>query len=105
MFSFWGYFSLNPETLFKSLLAKDYETLIKYLKDKKYEVKDLYPISNDMVLLSYREADNLCSILPHQNIVIAAFTTAMVCVNLYNKMEQLDYDQLLYTGNFFMLNH
>ena len=77
---------------------KDYETLIRYLKDQKYEVQDMCPVSEEMVLLSYREADKLCSILPHQNIVIAAFTTAMARVHLYNQMQKLDYEQLLYTG-------
>ena len=86
------------EDICQSVLVKDYETLIKYIKNPRYEVKDLFRVSDDMLMINYREVKELCKILPHQNIVIAAFTTAQARVHLYEKMETLHYNQLLYTG-------
>ena len=71
---------------------------MQYFNNSQLEVTDLFAVSSEMVMLSYREKSKLCAIQKHQNIVIAAFATAHARLHLYNVMEKLDASHILYTG-------
>ena len=84
----------------KTVIVNNYEELMNYFNDGSLEIMDLFPISSKMLLLTYRELMDLCPIQKQQNVVIAAFTTSLARLHLYNEMEKLHPMQLLYTGNF-----
>lgn len=86
--SFWGKFG-QRDNLGKTVLVRTKEELYQIICDEANEVTKLYPVSEELLYVHYRQKDEHIVGSPNTNVVIAAFTTAQARLKLYSYLEQL----------------
>ncbi|XP_018370144.1 PREDICTED: uncharacterized protein LOC108765796 [Trachymyrmex cornetzi] len=95
--SFWGKFC-QRSNLPNTEIVKSYQRLMTLLTSPEHEVTDILPVNNEVIYeyVSWRLREEAVASSPMTNVVIAANTTALARLKLYDYLEKLDKRVLYY---------
>ncbi|XP_018370161.1 PREDICTED: uncharacterized protein LOC108765813, partial [Trachymyrmex cornetzi] len=92
--SFWGKFGQRTN-LPNTEIVKSYQRLMTLLTSPEHEITDILPVNNEVIYVSWRLREEAVASSPMTNVVIAANTTALARLKLYDYLEKL-YKRVLY---------
>lgn len=78
----WGKFA-QRDNLRKTVVIKSRDELLKYLRDPQIDIGSILPVNENNLYLSYVHIDECIEQGTNTNVVIAAYTTAYACLELY----------------------
>lgn len=86
----------------QATLVRNYKELVRLMTDPNIQVQDVIPVHTKMVLVTHRHFDTVAPVSPNLSLVISAITTSHARLKLYNYLEQLPSESILYfdTGKF-----
>lgn len=93
--SVWGRLG-QKEDRPQTVITKDPSVFFDICTDNAKEVNTIIPINHDSVVINYNNKDEAAVPLDTVNVIIAAYTTTHARLKLYNYIEQLTKDRLLY---------
>ncbi|KYN27475.1 hypothetical protein ALC57_03138, partial [Trachymyrmex cornetzi] len=93
--SFWGKFGQRTN-LPNTEIVKSYQRLMTLLTSPEHEITDILPVNNEVIFVSWRLREEAVASSPMTNVVIAANTTALARLKLYDYLEKLDKRVLYY---------
>jgi hypothetical protein len=93
--SFWGKFGQKPN-MTKTVITGDTATYFKMLSDISLNIKDINFIGEEKVAISYTIEEEFLQPSRITNVVIAAMTTSHARLRLYDALENIGADRLLY---------
>ncbi len=94
--SFWGRFGMQSNKLITELL-KTTEAYLKLVTNKNKEVREMIPVSDEMLMAGYSYADGVAPITGNLSLTIALFTTCWARLHLYDEaLSKLAPWQILY---------
>ncbi|XP_018371345.1 PREDICTED: uncharacterized protein LOC108766509 [Trachymyrmex cornetzi] len=93
--SFWGKFG-QQSNLPHTEIVKNYQRLAALLTSPEHEITDILPVNDEVIYVSGRLREEAVVASPQTNVVIAAFTTALARLKLYEHLELLNRRVLYY---------
>ncbi|KYN23135.1 hypothetical protein ALC57_04438 [Trachymyrmex cornetzi] len=93
--SFWGKFG-QRSNLPNTEIVKNYQRLAALLTSPEHEITDILPVNDEVIYVSWRLRKEAVVASPQTNVVIAAFTTALARLKLYEHLELLNRRVLYY---------
>lgn len=101
--SLWGRLGMRQDKI-KKVFVKSANHLLHLMTNPSFEVNSFIALSDDSLLVSYKYRNECFEINPKVNVVVAAYTTALARLHLYNYLDELqdrclyyDTDSVIYT--------
>lgn len=101
--SLWGRLGMRQDKV-KKVFVKSANHLLHLMTNPSLEVNSFVGLSDDSLLVSYKYRNECFELNPKVNVVLAAYTTALARVHLYDYLEKLqtrclyyDTDSVIYT--------
>ncbi|XP_018360602.1 PREDICTED: uncharacterized protein LOC108759595 [Trachymyrmex cornetzi] len=96
--SFWGKFG-QRSNLPNTEIVKNYQRLAALLTSPEHGITDILPVDDEVIYVSWRLREEAVVASPQTNVVIAAFTTALARLKLYEHLELLNRRVLYYDAD------